>query len=122
MIKIKMVAEWFMYLTLLAAVSVALMLLPFLLMFVLGLTGFATGIGLVDQAKAHSWYPIECCHEMDCGPVLETKRTSEGLVVTSSHGTAVVPPTMEPRQSKDHKPHVCIRAGKVVCYFLPPSI
>jgi hypothetical protein len=44
MTMVKIISEawlWFKTLTLLAAVSVALMLLPFLLMFVLGLMGFA---------------------------------------------------------------------------------
>jgi hypothetical protein len=126
---VKIISEawlWFKTLTLLAVVSVALMLLPFLLMFVLGLMGFATGIGLVDSAKAHSWYPIECCHQLDCGPVLSMRQTPAGLEVTSTHGTAVVPQTMAPRKSQDHQAHVCIRPGengalKVICYFEQPS-
>jgi formylmethanofuran dehydrogenase subunit D len=76
-------------------------------------------------ALAHDWYPIECCHGMDCAPV-ERVEMQDGatLVVTSKHGTGVVPQTMPRRESQDGKMHVCMRpsgAGmRIICVFLPP--
>ena len=79
-------------------------------------------------------YPPECCHNLDCAPVdraemvapfLYAGATGGGtstLWVTTKHGRAPVPPEMTPRQSQDHRSHACIRAGKVVCFFVPPSI
>ena len=87
-------------------------------------------------ADAHDWYPMECCHQMDCAPV-DHAETVKGqlyagmgyaqslapgtLIVTTRHGTAVVPPDMQRRESKDNQMHACLRAGKVICIFLPPS-
>jgi hypothetical protein len=92
-------------------------------------------------AAAHSdggmKYPPECCHNLDCAPVDKadlvppfayagaTGGSATGVAtlwVTTRHGRAPVPPEMTPRQSQDHRSHACIRAGKVVCYFLPPAI
>jgi len=42
------------------------------------------------------------------------------LWVETSVGKAMVPPTLTPRESKDHRMHACIRANKVICLFLPP--
>jgi hypothetical protein len=80
-------------------------------------------------------YPMACCHDQDCAPVEKTETVAPfvyagaatgnqtpALWVTTKHGRAMVPPDMERRQSQDHRPHACIRAGKVVCYFLPPQI
>lgn len=77
-----------------------------------------------DPSSPSHWYPLECCHHMDCAPVDRTTQVGAELVVTSQHGTVTIPQSMleKPRQSKDGKAHVCIRAGKPVCYFLPPSI
>jgi hypothetical protein len=81
-----------------------------------------------SPASAHDWYPIECCHGMDCAPV-ERVEMQEGssLVVTSKHGTGVVPATMPRRESKDHRMHVCMRPAnpsgmRIICVFLPPQI
>lgn len=90
-------------------------------------------------AFAHSdgamTYPLECCHNMDCAPVEKAVRSAlyygagvtppqtqtEVLVVTTRHGTAIVPPDMIRRESKDARSHACIRNGKILCYFLPPG-
>ena len=83
---------------------------------------------LASPVSAHDWYPIECCHGMDCAPV-ERIEMQEGasLVVTSKHGTGVVPATMPRRESKDHRMHVCMRPAspsgvRIICVFLPPQI
>jgi hypothetical protein len=79
-------------------------------------------------ASAHDWYPIECCHGMDCAPV-DRAELQEGstLVVTSKHGTGIVPAAMPRRESKDNRMHVCMRPStdgkmRIICVFLPPAI
>jgi hypothetical protein len=79
-------------------------------------------------ASAHDWYPIECCHGMDCAPVDHAEvRDGATLVVTSKHGTGIVPSSMTRRESKDNRMHVCMRPVRegemrVICVFLPPAI
>lgn len=79
-------------------------------------------------ARAHSdgamKYPLECCHNYDCAPVIRANRAPNTpiIVVETKFGTATVPPDMKPRESQDHRTHACIRNGAVVCIFYPPSI
>jgi len=79
-------------------------------------------------ASAHDWYPIECCSGYDCAPVVQAElQQGDTLVVTSKHGTGIVPASMTRRESKDHKMHVCMRPVRdgemrVICVFLPPSM
>lgn len=94
---------------------------------VLGLT--------IIHVKAHSWYDPVCCSGQDCAPVdrseLVQPTIHAGLFpglpqvatlwVETKHGRAMVPPTMIPRESKDERVHACIRAGKVICIFMPPT-
>lgn len=81
-----------------------------------------------SPTTAHSWYPLECCHEMDCAPVDQVQSAPEldGVIVTSKVGTALIPATFPKRTSKDHRMHVCLTkdaAGqtKLLCVFLPPD-
>lgn len=85
------------------------------------------------EAKAHDWYPMECCHSMDCAVVTGTASvvlTGEllpSLVVTSKYGTVVVPRNHPWRESKDGQMHVCMRpsetgAMRLLCIFAPPSL
>jgi hypothetical protein len=81
---------------------------------------------------AHDWYPVECCHSTDCAPVdsvgqiVPTGGGVPQLVVTSRHGTAVVPQDLPRRPSKDNRMHVCMRnlngTTYVLCLFVPPSM
>ncbi|MBN9263560.1 MAG: hypothetical protein J0I57_14875 [Hyphomicrobium sp.] len=77
-------------------------------------------------ASAHDWYPIECCSGIDCAPVDQAEfREGDTLVVTTKHGTGIVPSSMTRRESKDNKMHVCMRKSwdgqmRVICVFLPP--
>lgn len=89
---------------------------------------FAGLLAITTPASVYDWYPIECCHGMDCAPV-EKVEMLEGtsLVVTSRHGTGVVPATMLRRESKDSRMHVCMRPSnsggmRIICVFLPPQI
>jgi hypothetical protein len=86
-------------------------------------------------AQAHDWYPKECCHDHDCAPVESIARTSSlaaaaelpSTVVTTRHGTAVLPPNLPRRESKDNRMHACMNPGpmgrmQVICIFTPPAL
>jgi hypothetical protein len=93
------------------------------------LVSFLTAILLLGApARAHSWYPKECCTGKDCAPVekvtwlVPTGGGLPQLVVTSPLGTAVVPHDLPARESKDGRMHVCIQDVWVVCLFIPPPM
>jgi len=79
-------------------------------------------------ARAHEWYPWECCSALDCAPVVAvTVAPDAGLIVTSRHGTVVVPAGLQRRESQDARMHVCMRpdaAGQMqpICLFVPPGM
>jgi hypothetical protein len=122
-------------------------------------------------AAAHDWYPLECCHALDCAPVEKvdfapttvandpaTALPVEGtgplnasgadaapgipapgialgeaallpgaMLVTTQHGSVIVPANFPRRESKDHRMHACMRPGadgtmRLICIFLPPSM
>jgi hypothetical protein len=86
-------------------------------------------------AQAHDWYPKECCHDNDCAPVESLSRSSSlaasselpNMVVTTRHGTAIVPPNLPRRASKDNRMHACMNPGpmgrmQVICIFTPPTL
>jgi len=81
---------------------------------------------IAAPARAHDWYPIECCSGYDCAPVDQAeRREGDTLIVTSKHGTGIVPAAMTRRESKDNRMHVCMRPSfdgsmRVICVFLPP--
>lgn len=83
-------------------------------------------------------YPMECCHQLDCGPVVKTDFTDpkdgslRKLIVTiekqGTFYTAVVDTTFPVRQSPDNLMHACIRPpavdqvfGRLICLFVPPT-
>lgn len=106
--------------------------LTYLFIFVLGFSLWAMSIAASRAARAHKapsgWtYPIECCSGMDCAPVTHAIRSAEGILqVTTQHGTAIVSPQLQPRESKDGQMHACIVKNwqgetYVRCIFLPPT-
>ncbi len=94
-------------------------------------------------AVAHDWYPIECCHALDCAVVEKVEMTPapgfSGLigqpayaaaigemVVTTKFGTVVVPANFPRRLSKDGQMHACMRKTgegnmRLLCIFMPPA-
>ncbi|KAB2848786.1 MAG: hypothetical protein F9K44_09870 [Hyphomicrobiaceae bacterium] len=81
---------------------------------------------LPAAAAAHDWYPIECCHNMDCAPVERVDNSGGDMVVSSKIGTVAVPTSFARRESKDHRMHVCMRpeqsgAMRLLCIFMPPG-
>jgi hypothetical protein len=98
----------------------------------LGVLG-GTTLLCCTSASAHSWYPKECCNDMDCAPVESMTRLVPAggglpqLVVTSKHGKAFLPRDHPVRQSQDGRMHVCMRHDpfgemEVICFFVPPSM
>jgi hypothetical protein len=91
-------------------------------------------------AAAHEWYPIECCHGMDCaaaekvemlpGPAIASVTggpvVTGAMSVTTKHGTVIVPANFPRRESKDHRMHACMRPGtdgmRLICIFMPPAM
>jgi hypothetical protein len=92
------------------------------------LSVFAATAFLCVPARAHSWYPKECCSGNDCAPVekvawlMPAGKGLPQLVVTSKIGTAIVPHDLPVRESKDGRMHVCIQDVWVVCLFIPPPM
>lgn len=91
-------------------------------------------LGGCRSAKAHSdgamQYDIECCHSMDCAPAEKVESSAHatayglvpmGMTVTTKRGTVEVPPDFPRRESKDGRLHACIRAGKLLCVYVPPG-
>ena len=91
-------------------------------------------LAIAQSARAHEWYPLECCHAMDCAEVETSARTHpvdsaapSNLIVTTRHGTAIVPQNFPLRESKDGRMHACMRPGeggtmRLICIFVPPSM
>jgi hypothetical protein len=99
-------------------------------------------LAVATPAAAHDWYPMECCHEMDCAPVdhaelVPTPTTDDGkggqrlsppsMSVTTKHGTVIVPGDFPRRESKDHRMHACMMPGatgkmQLICIFMPPAM
>lgn len=92
-------------------------------------------------ANAHDWYPMECCSGQDCAPVDKAESSMPpmsvipgaaglapvapelpSLVVTTRHGSGVVPPDMPRRRSPDGRMHACVRQGTVLCIFVPDGM
>lgn len=82
-------------------------------------------------------YPLECCSGQDCAPVDKVETVSgpalasmfgpgEALpplmVVTTRHGSVVVPANFKHRESKDGRMHACILNGRLICLFMPPAM
>ena len=101
-------------------------------------------LATATPAAAHDWYPMECCSGMDCAAVekveilqgpaiasfLPTPGQSSpvgGMLVTTKHGSVVVPANFPRRESKDSRMHACMRPGpngtmRLICVFLPPAM
>lgn len=93
-----------------------------------------------DQSDPNHWYPLECCHGMDCAPAdyVGAPRTnvsddgvprliSPGLEISSKHGSVFVPDGFPRRRSKDSSVHVCMRPNgqggmRLLCVFFPDGM
>ena len=82
----------------------------------------------IPQARAHYFYPVDCCSGNDCAPVQSMALVSpEYWAITSVQGTVFFPVAKETRQSEDGQAHVCMMKNpetgtmKPLCLFLPPQ-
>jgi hypothetical protein len=76
-----------------------------------------------SPALAHSWYPVSCCSEQDCRPLVEEKgetvtestdgwRLWDGRII--ARGIAKLSP--------DRQFHLCeTRTKTILCFFAPPG-
>lgn len=107
-------------------------ILPFLALMGVVIFLFITA-AMLSLARAHDWYPLECCSQVDCAPVdwVTMSQTSgflpgtpleSSMVVSTKHGMAIVPLELQRRESKDGRMHACIRDGRVICIFVPPGM
>lgn len=99
------------------------------------------GMGIIS-AFSHDWYPYECCSAQDCAPATITQVSMPQLaaslmpgntlpsmmLVTTIHGSVLVPADFKPRASQDGRAHACmirrhdaIDSMRLICLFLPPS-
>lgn len=99
-------------------------------------------LAVAAPAAAHDWYPMECCHGMDCAAVEKVEilpgaamatfappspaTGPSAMIVTTKHGSVFVPPDFPRRESKDNRMHACMRQTetggmKLLCIFMPPS-
>lgn len=99
--------------------------LPAALIIVLVLLAVLFCIARLTSARAHSFYPWECCHDQDCWPMgidadarepepVETAagwRLHDGVVITLS----------ETRPSPDGRFHVCRGGGRLEGPVITPS-
>ena len=93
-------------------------------------------IALLCSAIACAFFtPAQASHDHDCAPVESIARTSSlaaaadlpSTVVTTRHGTAVLPPNLPRRESKDNRMHACMNPGplgkmQLICIFTPPAL
>ena len=87
------------------------------------LAAYLLGCSMVAlPAAAHSWYPFDCCTVDDCSPIrsMYPREIDGEYVYVGDKGEAILTLNTSIRDSKDHRMHVCIREGKLLCLFLPP--
>jgi hypothetical protein len=80
-----------------------------------------TGLGFTP-AKAHSWYPKECCSGQDC-MLADGIYTDTGgnRVVKVGHRRVWVPPGFPVRPSPDARIHICF-TDDVYGYQMPRCV
>lgn len=96
---------------------------------------------LATAAAGHDWYPASCCSGQDCAPATVTQVPTGALasalapghslpsamLVSTIHGSVIVPADFKPRVSPDGQPHACMQRSfttgqiRLLCLFLPPS-
>ena len=98
-----------------------------------GRVGLAAMLAILSaalpDARAHDWYPFECCGNNDCGPADSVVRRDDGSYLVTIRGmTVVVPWWFRPwRNSPDGQVHVCVRQFTgigpiVICAFRGPGV
>jgi hypothetical protein len=93
------------------------------------LAAVLTLVAPVSGARAHDWYPRECCSNRDCGPAETVVRRDDGSYLVTMRGMSVVIPAdyRNWRPSPDGRIHVCIRKLRsgseyLICAFRGPGV
>jgi hypothetical protein len=87
------------------------------------------------HSDGHMQYDQECCHNLDCAPVIRSQvmpgpsyagitggnQSLPVLWVQTIHGRAPVTSETKRKESKDARNHACIRDGKLVCIYEAPG-
>lgn len=86
---------------------------------IIGLTLFSLLLSaiLIDIARAHSWFPLECCSGNDCQPITEWKTEGEWWLIKTEHNFVKVHSSFPVRESLDNKRYLCAIGTKVYCIF-----
>ena len=77
---------------------------------------------LSTLAFSHSWYPLECCSNHDCAPLIGKPEVLSNweFRYTTNLSSGITDQSTKLKDSPDNQTHVCIREGKVICLFFPP--
>jgi hypothetical protein len=78
---------------------------------------------VASPSLAHEWYPVSCCSDRDCHPLVE----ANGETVTESadgwrlwDGRIIA--RNRARPSPDRQFHLCETPAKtIICFFAPPG-
>jgi len=75
-------------------------------------------------ARAHDWYPKECCGGGDCAPADYVMRREDGSYIVMALGTSVLIPAdyNQWKISPDGRIHVCIGEYLISCAFRGPGV
>lgn len=95
------------------------------------------GLWVTSDARAHSWYDIDCCSKFDCTPATKIEH-QEGFQVwhTKRFGMIKVDQSFwklnagRIRPSKDDQHHICVRLGpyskrhlkSIRCLYVPGGV
>ena len=96
-------------------------------------------LAVTGTVRAHDWYPKECCGGHDCAPATveqipvtpalaqRLQTTLPSAMITTKHGTVIVPSGFKAQESKDGRAHACIikegfGQARLMCLWLPPNI
>ncbi len=79
-----------------------------------------------QEARAHSWYPHECCSDGDCSPADAVFVDAHGeTIVITGMSRLVVPHGFPIRSSPDNRVHICFSRSNteevtpIYCIFAP---
>lgn len=74
----------------------------------------------ITRADAHSWYPVECCHDRDCAPV-KSSDVEEGPDGYFYRLTGEFIARKNTRVSMDEDFHLCRNehTNLILCFFVP---
>jgi hypothetical protein len=84
---------------------------------------FALLFASAPSVRAHDWYPVNCCSERDCRPLIEANGET---VLESSQGWQLwdgrIVSRGSAKMSPDRQFHLCeTLSHRIICFFAPPG-